>query len=177
MTGDTQDETQPAAGSAGSEATPEAVEELRYNIRAQYLKDISFENPNAPLVYSKLNSQPDIRVSVDVQARALEARAFEVVLSANVDAKFGDTQGFLSELQYCALVVVAESVAQEDLEPLLLVEIPHQLFPFARALISSATRDGGFPPLLINPIDFGKLYLQQRAQKAAGAEAAVQPAG
>lgn len=177
MTGDKQDETQPAAGSVGPEAAPGNVEEQRYNIRAQYLKDISFENPNAPLIYSKLNTQPDIRVSVDVQARALEARAFEVTLSANVDAKFADTQGFLSELQYCALVVVAESVAQDDLEPLLLVDIPHHLFPFARALISSATRDGGFPPLLINPIDFGKLYEQQKAQRAAGQAAAAETAG
>lgn len=176
MTGDNQDGTQPETGSAGSGAAPEGVEEQRYNIRMQYLKDISFENPNAPLIYSKLNTQPDIRVSVDVQARALEARAFEVTLSANVDAKFGDTPGFLTELQYCALVLVAESVAQEDLEPLLLVEIPHQLFPFARGLISEASRDGGFPPLLINPIDFGKLYQQQRAQKAAGEAAAAQPA-
>ena len=191
MTGDNQDSQGPAdapsgdqaGGPAGGPAGDQAgshpatsIEETRFEIRAQYLKDISFENPNAPLIYTKLNVQPEIGVSMDVQARALEGRNFEVVLSSNVNAKFGDSQGFLVELQYCGLVQVAEGVDAQELEPLLLVEIPRFLFPFARDLISAATRDGGFPPLMINPIDFNKLY-QRHKQQGGAQPPAAQPAG
>ncbi len=172
MTGDDQGAAAPGAQPATHPG--DSIEEARFSIRAQYLKDISFENPNAPAVYAKLNAQPDIGVSVDVQARPLEGRTYETVLSASVDAKFDQTQGFLIELQYGALVQVSDQVGPQDLEPLLLVEIPRFIFPFARDLISSATRDGGFPPLLVAPIDFGKLYLRHKAQQ--GQEAAPAPA-
>ena len=171
MTGDDQGGAAPGAQPATHPG--DSIEETRFVIRAQYLKDISFENPNAPLIYTKLNAQPDIGVSVDVQARPLEGRTYETVLSASVNAKFDQTQGFLIELQYGALVQVSEQVSAEDLEPLLLVEIPRFIFPFARDLISSATQDGGFPPLLVAPIDFSKLYLRHKTQQA---QAPAQPA-
>ena len=171
MTGDDQGAAAPGAQPAAPAG--ESIEEARFGIRAQYLKDISFENPNAPLIYTKLNAQPDIAVSVDVQARPLEGRTYETVLSATVDAKFDQTQGFLIELQYGALVQVSEQVGPQDLEPLLLVEIPRFIFPFARDLISSATQNGGFPPLLVAPIDFSKLYLRHKTQQG---QPAAQPA-
>ncbi len=175
MTGDDQGGAAPGAQPATQPG--DSIEEARFSIRAQYLKDISFENPNAPIIYGKLNAQPDISVSVDVNARPLEGRTYETVLSASVDAKFDQTQGFLIELQYGALVQVSEQVEAEDLEPLLLVEIPRFIFPFARDLISSATRDGGFPPLLVAPIDFSKLYLRHKAQQGQeAAQPAAQPA-
>ena len=162
-TPDAQPATQPGDG----------VEETSFSIRAQYLKDISFENPNAPAIYAKLNQQPEISVSVDVNARPLEGRTYETVLSASVNAKFDGAQGFLIELQYGAVIQISEQVEPEALEPLLLVEVPRYLFPFTRDLISSATRDGGFPPLLVAPIDFGKLYLRHKAQQG---QQAAQPA-
>ncbi|MDJ0943374.1 MAG: protein-export chaperone SecB [Kiloniellales bacterium] len=172
MTGDDQGGAAPDAQTATQPG--DSIEEASFSIRVQYLKDFSFENPSAPAIYAKLSHQPDISVSVDVNARPLEGRIYETVLSANVDAKFDDTQGFLIELQYCALVQVSDQVGPEHLEPLLLVEVPRFLFPFARNLISSATRDGGFPPLLVAPIDFSKLYLRHKAQQG---QAAAQPEG
>jgi len=179
MTGDDQ-------GGAAPDAEPatqpgDSIEETSFSIRIQYLKDISFENPNAPAIYAKLNQQPEISVSVDVNARPLEGRIYEIVLTANVDAKFDGTQGFLIELEYGALIQVSDEVSPEDLEPLLLVEAPRFLFPFARDLISSATRDGGFPPILLAPINFGKLYQHHKAQKGQdvaqpAAETSAQPA-
>ncbi len=179
MTGDDQGEAAP--GAAPATQPGEHIEETSFDIRIQYLKDISFENPNAPAIYAKLNQQPDISVTVDVNARSLEGRIYEIVLTANVDAKFDGTQGFLIELEYGALVQVSDEVSPEDLEPLLLVEVPRFLFPFARDLISSATRDGGFPPILLAPINFSKLYQHHKAKKGqdAGqpaAESAAQPA-
>ena len=175
MTGDDQGGAAPGAQPA---TQPEdSVEEASFSIRIQYLKDISFENPSAPAIYGKLNQQPEIAVTVDVNARPLEGRIYETVLSANVDAKFDGMQGFLIELQYGALVQVSDQVDPQDLEPLLLVEVPRFLFPFARDLISAATRDGGFPPLLVAPIDFSKLYQRHKAQKAQEAvDSAPEPA-
>ncbi|MDJ0934569.1 MAG: protein-export chaperone SecB [Kiloniellales bacterium] len=171
MTGDDQGDATPDAEPATQPGGN--IEETSFDIRIQYLKDISFENPNAPAIYAKLNQQPDISVTVDVNARSLEGRIYEIVLTANVDAKYDGTQGFLIELEYAALIQVSDEVSPEDLEPLLLVEAPRFLFPFARDLISSATRDGGFPPILLAPINFRKLYQHHKAQK--GQEAA-QPA-
>ncbi len=179
MTGDDQGDTAPGAEPATQPG--DDIEETSFAIRVQYLKDISFENPNAPAIYAKLNQQPEISVTVDVNARPLEGRIYEIVLTSNVDAKFDGTQGFLIELEYGALVQVSDEVSAEDLEPLLLVEVPRFLFPFARDLISSATRDGGFPPILLAPINFGKLYQHHKAKRSQdtdqpAAESAAQPA-
>ena len=176
MTGDEAQTGSPSEGQ--SQAMSEGggtMEEARYSIRMQYLKDISFENPNAPMVYTKMNEQPDISVSMDVHARTFDEPTYEVILSAHVEAKIEDSPVFIVELQYAALVTLAADVAGTELEPLLLVEVPRLLFPFARDLVATATREGGFPPLLINPIDFSKLYQQQQTQRSAAAEATAEP--
>ncbi len=94
-------------------------------------------------------------------------RTYEVTLSLNADAKVGENQAFLAELEFAALVSLGEGLTEDQGNAALYVETPRQLFPFARAIIANITRDGGFPPLVINPIDFRQMY-QQRAESGAG---------
>ena len=90
-----------------------------------------------------------------------------MVLSINADAKHGEDAVFVIELSYAGVVTAPANVSQDLLQPLLMIEVPRQLFPFARAILSNATRDGGFPPLLLSPVDFQDLYRQQASQAAA----------
>jgi preprotein translocase subunit SecB len=142
-------------------AAPQA---LTYAINAQYVKDFSFENPRSPQVFAMAGQQPQVAVGVGVNVNRLGDTAYEVVLSINVDAKHGEDAVFVIELSYAGIVTAPANVAQEQLQPLLMIEVPRQLFPFARAILSGATRDGGFPPLLLSPVDFQDLYRQQMSQ-------------
>lgn len=144
------------------------------HISAQYVKDLSFENPNAPRSLMSGAGAPQVSVHVDVRTNQLNEQTFEVLLTIKGDAKISDdTQAFLIELAYGGVVTLS-GVAKEQAGPLLLIETPRQLFPFARAVIAEATRNGGFPPLLIQPIDFAALYRRQlealRARQQQGAE-------
>lgn len=139
-------------------------------IQGQYIKDLSFEAPNAPEVFSKMNQAPEIPIQVDVQARRLQDNFFEVVLHFNVQGKVGDTQAFILELAYGAVVQVNPE-QPDHLEPLILIEAPRTMFPFARNIIADITRDGGFPPLMLQPIDFVQLFRTRMAQAQADAQA------
>lgn len=140
-------------------------------VNAQYIKDLSFEAPNTPAVFSQMQqSQPDITVNVDVQARALEAPIFEVVLNVRADCKTGDTQAFLVELSYGGVFTL--NVPTENVHPVLLIECPRLLFPFARQIVSNTTVNGGFLPLMLGPIDFVQLY-QRQLEEAQAAQAAA----
>jgi len=156
----------PAAG--GTQAMP-------VTINTQYVKDLSFENPNAPqsLVAT---GQPNIDVNVNVQARGLGPNVYEVVLSITCTAKHEGTTAFIVEVAYAG-VFTLNGVPQEHTHPLLLIECPRLLFPFARALVANATRDGGFLPLLIQPIDFLDLYRRQAAAQAGGVQPPAPPQG
>jgi preprotein translocase subunit SecB len=138
---------------------PGAPQQLIVN--AQYVKDLSFENPRAPQSLIQPTTQPSVDINVDVKAQNLGPNVFEVILTINATARMQDEPVFLVELAYGA-VVTAANVPPEMLAPLILVETPRMVFPFARAVIANATRDGGFPPLLINPIDFAELLRSQQ---------------
>jgi preprotein translocase subunit SecB len=140
-------------------------------INAQYIKDLSFENPRAPQTLRPQAAQPSVDINVDVKAQGLGPDAFEVILTINAGAKVQGEPLFLIELAYAAVVTV-RNVPQELLSPFVLVETPRLIFPFARAIIAEVSRDGGFPPLLINPIDFADLL---RRKAAAAEEAARAP--
>ena len=128
-------------------AIPEGAQQLIVN--AQYIKDLSFENPRAPQSLMQQTTQPSVDINVDVKAQNLAPDVFEVILTINATAR-----------------------AQDD--PVFLVETPRIVFPFARAIIANATRDGGFPPLMINPIDFAELLRRQQIDtQAAGASNTV----
>jgi len=142
-------------------------------VNVQCIKDLSFEVPNAPEIYATLRSQPQVSINLDVQARALQdgQNVYEVVLAVKAEAREPVQNGgegrpvFIAEMQYAG-VFTLNGVPQESVEPLLLIECPRLLFPFARAVLSDVTREGGFPPVLLQPIDFVGLW-QSRRQAAA----------
>ncbi len=142
-------------------------------LNLQYTRDLSFEVPGAPDIFTQLREPPQIDLQLDVQARGFEqqggpANMYEVALQIRADARAnlaGQTQTcFIAELVYCGIFTV--NVDQASLEPLLLVECPRLLFPFARNILADITRDGGFPPVLLAPIDFVALWQSRRGQAA-----------
>lgn len=132
-------------------------------INAQYIKDLSFEAPALPMILTELKTAPAISVDIDVKANKGGDKLYTVDLTVKTKAVKPDDKKtvFLCELTYGGLVTL--DVPAEHVEPLLLVEIPHLLFPYARAIIANTTREAGLPPLQINPIDFAALYRQKLA--------------
>lgn len=130
-------------------------------IHGQYIKDLSFENPRAPqsLIEQK---QPQLQLNVNVATRQFEPKTFEVTLTIEASATTPEKEPlFMLELVYAGTVTIGGEVPQEHFGPLLLIEVPRLLFPFARAIVANATREAGFPPLNIAPVDFVALYRQQ----------------
>jgi preprotein translocase subunit SecB len=150
----------PAAGN-GEDSLPQV------GILAQYVKDLSFENPNAPAVY-QWQGQPQMDVQVNIGVNGVGQDVHEVVLKIEIEAKSEEGVAFRCESLYAGLFAL-RNIPEEQLQPFLLAEAPRLLFPFARQVISSAVTDGGFPPLLLDPIDFGSLYMQSAAQQQAEA--------
>jgi preprotein translocase subunit SecB len=141
-------------------------------IRAQYLKDLSFESPRAPQTLLTQREQPEVNLSVDVKARSLGPETFEVLLNLGAEARHAEDPIFLIEISYGAVVTLQSAPA--ELVPLLVfVETPRLIFPFAREIIANATRDGGFPPLLVNPIDFAELLRREHEKALKEQEAAA----
>ncbi len=160
------------ASGAPAPAAAESGEQPRLTILTQYVKDLSFENPNAPVIFAQLKGQPQIQVNVDVGANRLQEKLAEVTLRLKLEAKSEDKVAFILELEYAGLCQLGGTPDQEDTERRYLVEAAAMLFPFARSILANQTRDGGFAPLLLAPIDFGQLYLQKKARTAAAAAAA-----
>jgi preprotein translocase subunit SecB len=166
-------ETTPAPQGA---TTPPAAPPLVVNI--QFVKDLSFEVPGAPQIFSTLRSQPNVQINLDVQARRIEdgQSVFEVALVVRAEATEGprlegQTAGepgrvvFIAELSYAGIFTL-NGVPENSVEPILLIECPRLLFPYARNILADVTRDGGFPPVLLQPIDFVALW-QARKQNGA----------
>jgi preprotein translocase subunit SecB len=172
--------TPAAPGADGAAPTQQATPRL--GILTQYVKDLSFENPRAPEALQGSAARPEIQVRVDVRTRGLDAERHEVLLDLNVDAKAGGEPMFMLELVYGGVFSIA-NVPKEGMLPVLLIECPRLLFPFARRVVADATRDGGFPPLMIEPIDFIALYrrrlqqAQEEMQKAQASAATTPPGG
>ena len=137
-------------------------------VNAQYIKDLSFENPRAPQSLMQSAAPPAVEINVDVKAQNLGPEIFEATLTITASAKAQAEMLFLVELTYGAVVTI-RNAPQERLRELLLVETPRLMFPFARNIIAAATRDGGFPPLMINPIDFAELLRRNAAEGQAPA--------
>ncbi len=138
-------------------------------VLAQYLKDLSFENPRAPAVYQS-NSTPKIDVNVDVQGRGLNENQYEIELSvaARANRENGDAM-FVVEATYAGVFEII-NVPKDQLEMVMMVECPRLLFPFMRQIVADATRNGNFPPLMLEPIDFMGIYIAN-AQRGEGAQA------
>lgn len=157
MTEDTNE--QPLANGASSAETSPQAPALR--VLAQYVKDFSFENPNAPATFRE-GSQPKIDLQLDVNARAMEEEGvFEVDLKISAKSERDGQAQFIIELVYSGLFSFT-NIPADAIEPLLLAECPRLLFPFARQLIAANSQAGGYPPLMLDPMDFGALYASQR---------------
>ena len=156
----------------GGDSSPEV------GVISQYVKDLSFENPNAPAVY-QWQGQPKIEVQFNIGSQKVADDVHEVALQVQVSAKSDDRTAFQVELVYAGLFAL-RNIPEEQLQPFLLAEAPRILFPFARRIISDAAVDGGFPPLMLDPIDFGSLYMARAAQAQAetsGGQALPESAG
>jgi preprotein translocase subunit SecB len=139
----------------------------------QYVKDLSFENPGGPDSLMTLKEVPHGTVRVDVRVQPRNPPEIEIVLFLAVEAKAADKVVYVCECEYGGIFRLGR-VAQEVVLPLIMIEAPRLLFPFARQVIAHAISAGGFPPLLINPIDFAALYRDKREEvmkQAAGAQA------
>lgn len=149
----------PAGGTNGNgqDTTPSA------GMISQYTKDLSFENPNAPGIY-QVEQAPEINVQFDIAAQQVAEEIHEVTLKIEVRAESQGNVAFLVELAYAGLFGL-RNVPEDAIQPFLLGEAPRLLFPFARRVVADAIRDGGFPPLVLDPIDFNGLYYQQLAQQ------------
>lgn len=132
-------------------------------INTQYLKDLSFESPNAPGIFVEMKQAPEVTVNLDVKASNIKDNLFRVSLLINTEARYQNKTVFICECEFCAIATI--NVPAEQLEPVLLVEIPKFLFPSAREIVATTTRNGGFTPLLLNPIDFLALYLNKKQQQ------------
>jgi preprotein translocase subunit SecB len=159
---------QPPQGA--QQGQPQAQSPLMLNL--QFTKDLSFEVPGAPEIFTSLREQPRVDLQLDVQARQIESpgapnNVYEVALVIRADAKAQDRTCFIVELTYSGIFTV--NVDPQLLEPVLLVECPRLLFPFARNILAEVTRDGGFPPVLLQPIDFVALWQSRRNAAAAPA--------
>ena len=126
---------------------------------SQYVKDLSFENPNAPAIF-QVQGSPQIDVQFNIGTAQVAEDVHEVVLRVDVRAETGGQVAFIVELTYAGLFGL-RNIPAEHVQPFLLAEAPRLLFPFARRVLADAVRDGGFQPLLLEPIDFGAIYLQQ----------------
>ncbi|MED5548107.1 MAG: protein-export chaperone SecB [Pseudomonadota bacterium] len=140
-------------------------------VLAQYVKDLSFENPGAPDTLRPGQPAPGIDLSIDVRARSAGDDTFEVLLVINARASRKTEAGedsvvFIAELSYGGLFQLA-NIPDTEREPFLLIECPRMIFPYARRILADTTRDGNFPPLMLDPVDFASLYRQQLAKRAA----------
>lgn len=161
-------------GALGEEQFANGADNLpQVAIISQYLKDLSFENPNAPAVY-QWQVQPQIDVQFNIATNKAADDVYEVVVKIEVKAQGNEGVAFAVELSYAGLFGI-RNVPEEQITPFCYAEAPRLLFPFARRILADAVRDGGFPPLMLEPIDFASLYMQQAQQ--AGQLAEGQPAG
>lgn len=140
-------------------STEKAMSKFSVNVVGQYVKDLSFENPGI-LKYFSNPEKPDISVDIQVQAQQANEEVFEVELHIQAKATLKEETLFIVDLKYAGLFSV-KSENQSDLKPFLLIECPRMLFPFARSIVANATSDGGYLPLMLNPVDFHELYQQQ----------------
>ena len=134
---------------------------------SQYIKDLSFENPKAPAIYQSTTA-PAIDVQFNIAANQVADDVHEAVLKIEVRAEIEGSVAFIVDLTYAGIFGF-RNIPADQIQPFMLAEAPRLLFPFARRVLADCVRDGGFPPLLLEPIDFGQLYLQQAEAQAQGA--------
>ena len=150
-------------GASSSAADGQGNQQTQVRILGQFIKDLSFENPSVGRIPIEPNEQPNIRIEVNVNAQNLGPNVYESVIELKAHCSVKGGVLYDLEVEYGAMLQL-ENIPQEQLEPFLLINCPALTFPFVRRLVADITREGGFPPLLLDPIDFGGLYLARRQQ-------------
>jgi preprotein translocase subunit SecB len=150
-----------------------STKQPQINVLGQYIKDLSFENPGAPASLRAQEEQPKLEINFNVQAQSIGEDIFEVVLSLESSAKIEDKSLYTLELVYGGAFRLKDLPAQA-LRPFLFIECPGLMFPYVRRIIADLTREGGFPPLALDPIDFASLYRQRLVEEKKQSEAVVQ---
>ena len=156
----------PAAGAAEQ---PQAQPKLM--LHSQFLQDLSFENPQGAKSFAKADAKPSVQVNLNVDSRKLGETLYEVALKITANATHNDEPSFVTEVDYRGVFSLT-GVDAGVIGQILLIEGPRTLFPFARRIVAECVRDGGFPPLMLEPVDFVALYRQHASQRAAEAEKA-----
>ncbi len=167
-------------GEAGPGEADQDTVEPPIIINVQYTKDLSFEVPSAPGIFNALqNQQPEISVNINVGANPVQDKVFEVILEINAECKIEKQVGFILELDYAGVFTL--NIPEEHMQAVLLIECPRLIFPFARNILAEVSRDGGFPPLMLGPVDFAAMFqaklqeLEQAAREGEGAPASSPP--
>ena len=161
---------------SGGNGSGENSSEPQVSILAQYIKDLSVENPSAPQVFS-WQVQPSLDVQFNIAVNPAGENVHEVVLKIEISARSENGTHFMVDLSYAGLFGL-RNLPDEALQPFILIEAPRLLFPFARQIIAEAISNAGFPPLLLDPIDFTSAYMAQlQAQQGEGSEGETQSAG
>ena len=161
-----------AAQEAAAKAEAEALEQQQaqqgpmLSVLAQYTKDQSFENPNAPDSLRSGLSAPEINIGIEIGRQMLEGDNVEVTLMLKADARRGDQTAFIAELEYAGLFAF-QGVSVEEIQPLIMIECPRLLFPFARQIMAEMTQNGGYPPIMLEPPDFAAMFRDEMMRRAA----------
>ena len=161
------DETPQAPAANG--AAPAQPQGPQMRLLGQYLKDLSFESPNAPGILTKLNQKPEIKIDMNTRNKVVE-QGLEVELTMKAACAYGGEQGFLVECTYAATVALNEDLNEQVKAILVNVEVPQMLFPYIRALMSDLTAQGAFPPLVMQPLDFRAAFIKRVQEQAAKAQ-------
>jgi preprotein translocase subunit SecB len=156
-----------------SAAAPQDGEERQFALRTVYLKDMSFESPNAPAIFTG-EWKPETSLHLDIKINKLDEQVHEIVLTITVTAKAGDKTAYVVEIQQAG-IVSASGFAQEEFGPLFYVYCPSILFPYARQAVTDVVSKGGFPQLVLQHVNFDAIYAQKLAEQQGGAEAAETP--
>lgn len=155
-------DTSTDAGAAASDQQPVAP----IQFVGQYIKDLSFEAPHAPEIFQDLRqTAPDIPISIDCSVRELKENQHEVTLTIHLEATVGEKPAFILEVAYACVVVLGE-VPEEHIRPVLMIEVPRQMYPFVRQIVADITVQGGFPPLMLQLVDFTDLYRRKYADES-----------
>jgi preprotein translocase subunit SecB len=151
-------------GNGGPAPSPSAQQnQAQLSVLGQYIKDFSFENPNAPRSLTPPQAQPAINIQINVGVQQLAQTDYEISLNLEGKAESSGTVLFAFDLTFAGVFRV-QNVPAETLQPIVMIECPRLLFPFAREIVATSVRNGGFPPLLLDPVDFVALYQQRAAQ-------------
>jgi preprotein translocase subunit SecB len=163
-----------APGNGGPAQPAPGPQQAQLNVLAQYIKDFSFENPNAPRSLNPNQSQPNIQIQINVGVQQLAETDYEVSLKLEGKAESSGSVLFVFDLTFAGVFRVL-NIPQPQMQPVIMIECPRLLFPFAREIVATAVRNGGFPPLLLDPVDFVALYQQRAAQTQAQQAAPTTP--